>query len=260
MDDKVKHIIDSGLLEAYFLGLTSEEQTKEIDIMLQSNDQLKDKQQAFDTLLLDLTDAISKEPPPSLKSQIKDKIKPKPHLQSVLKEEKKPFNYWLILPIILGGLLLWTAYSNFKMSKELNEELIFAKNELNKQRLENKLMSEQMMQLVHKYEFINEATTDKFILKGNSKAADLKIVAYWNEEKKMSALSVEKMSSLPAGKCLQMWADVDGKMISVGIIDKETKFADIDFLENAESLNVTIEPQGGSDHPNVSQLVANVLI
>ncbi len=59
-----------------------------------------------------------------------------------------------------------------------------------------------------------------------------------------------------------MWADVDGKMINLGILKKDETNMPIDwkYLANAESLNVTIEPDGGSDHPTVADLVASISI
>ena len=49
-------------------------------------------------------------------------------------------------------------------------------------------------------------------------------------------------------------------MINVGILDANQMYTGIKFIDNATSLYVTIEPIGGSDHPTVSDLVANVFI
>jgi hypothetical protein len=47
-------------------------------------------------------------------------------------------------------------------------------------------------------------------------------------------------------------------MISIGLIAQDlAKYQDLVFLENAASLNVTIEPKGGSKEPTVSRLVAS---
>ena len=70
MDDKIKHIIDSGLLEAYFLGLTDDNQSKEISMLLESSEELKQRQEAFDNLLFDMTDAMKIKPPVNLKSKL----------------------------------------------------------------------------------------------------------------------------------------------------------------------------------------------
>jgi anti-sigma-K factor RskA len=72
-------------------------------------------------------------------------------------------------------------------------------------------------------------------------------------------LRVNELPELPEGQCYQMWADVDGEMLSLGVLPADTTgLIAWNFLADAESLNVTIEPEGGSDHPDVSKLVANV--
>ena len=47
-------------------------------------------------------------------------------------------------------------------------------------------------------------------------------------------------------------------MISVGVLPKSADWLELSFHEHIESLNLTIEKDGGSDHPNVDMLVANV--
>ena len=55
----------------------------------------------------------------------------------------------------------------------------------------------------------------------------------------------------------QLWADIDGEMVSVGILKAPKNGPrELNFLKNAESLNITIEPKGGSNHPNVARLVS----
>ena len=43
-------------------------------------------------------------------------------------------------------------------------------------------------------------------------------------------------------------------------LKEKSDWLDIKFLPNAESLNITIEPEGGSEHPTVSRLVASANI
>tara|TARA_R110000868_G_scaffold379114_6_gene644835 strand:- start:10 stop:186 length:177 start_codon:yes stop_codon:yes gene_type:complete len=57
-----------------------------------------------------------------------------------------------------------------------------------------------------------------------------------------------------------MWADVEGEMINMGVIGKQNQLLAMDYIDNAESLNVTIEPAGGNDHPTVSNLITNVYL
>jgi anti-sigma-K factor RskA len=267
MDDKIKHIIDSGLLEAYFLGLTDDNQSKEIAMLLESSPELRQRQEALDNLLFDMTGAMKVKPPINLRSKIKQAIKDngavdKPRAQmQVVKEKPIAFPRWLMAAAsILLLAFAWVAYSNFNTAKDISEDLAEVRKELKIQKIQNLEMSGQLSRLADEFAFVNNITTKKFLLNGNTKASEFQMIAYWNDTEKKSMVAMSSFPDLPVGKCLQMWADVNGEMINVGILDANQTYTSIKFLDNATSLNVTIEPEGGSDHPTVSDLVANVFI
>jgi hypothetical protein len=58
----------------------------------------------------------------------------------------------------------------------------------------------------------------------------------------------------------QMWADVDGVMINMGLLPADADLIPVKYIDRAESFNITIEPAGGNDHPTVENLISNVLL
>lgn len=58
------------------------------------------------------------------------------------------------------------------------------------------------------------------MVKGNNKAKELKAVAYVNPVKKLSYINVSKLPNLPENQCYQMWAEVNGQMLNLGIIEE----------------------------------------
>jgi hypothetical protein len=57
-----------------------------------------------------------------------------------------------------------------------------------------------------------------------------------------------------------MWAEVNGNMVNLGIIDKadsKDKLRALPYAENAVSY-ITIEPKGGNTTPSVQNIVANI--
>jgi len=72
--------------------------------------------------------------------------------------------------------------------------------------------------------------------------------------KKTVVISTKQLPELDDQHDYQMWADVEGVMINMGIIERNKEMLAMNYIENAESLNITIEPSGGSDHPNVLNL------
>ena len=71
---------------------------------------------------------------------------------------------------------------------------------------------------------------------------------------------MRNLPELPEDKCYQMWAEVNGEMVNLGILkdiqDKDKLFA-LPYGEEAISY-ITIEPKGGNTSPSVQNIVANL--
>ena len=81
-----------------------------------------------------------------------------------------------------------------------------------------------------------------------------------NHITKSVVINTERLPNLDEDHDYQMWADVEGEMINMGVISKSNKLTDMTYIDHAESLNITIEPAGGSDHPTVERLISNVYL
>ena len=110
------------------------------------------------------------------------------------------------------------------------------------------------------YNAIANPDTEQYILKGNSLAPDAKVISYVNHETKTVVVNAERLPKLDADHDYQMWADVEGEMINMGVISKDKNLVTMAYIDHAESLNITIEPAGGNDHPTVERLVTNVFL
>ncbi|MEL6918476.1 MAG: anti-sigma factor, partial [Bacteroidota bacterium] len=107
---------------------------------------------------------------------------------------------------------------------------------------------------------LNNPQTKKYTVNGNKKARDLKAVAYINPVKKLSYINVSKLPNLPEDQCYQMWAEVNGEMVNLGIITEagnQEKLLALPYAEDAVSY-ITIEPKGGNETPTVKNIVANI--
>ena len=102
--------------------------------------------------------------------------------------------------------------------------------------------------------------TEQYILKGNASIPEAKIVSYVNHKMKSVVINTEGLPELDADHDYQMWADVEGEMINMGVISKNKNLMAMTNIDHAESLNITIEPAGGNDHPTVARLVTNVYL
>jgi len=121
-------------------------------------------------------------------------------------------------------------------------------------------MKQQLEDVRNQFIVLNNPQTKKYSVRGNKMAKELKAIAYINPVKKLSYINVSKLPELPENQCFQMWAEVNGKMLNLGIIEEagtKDKLTPLPYANNAVSY-ITIEPKGGNISPTVNKIVANI--
>ena len=258
MDDRIKHIIESGLLEMYLLGQTDTQQTEEIDALLEASPILKSAFEELEDLQFEMTETIATAPPPILKDTIKTAIRKESAQSTPAKVQKRNLSPWLpwAAAILLG---VW-AISSYISNKDLGQELAELKTEMNNHKIQSAELERQLEFANMELSFFNNPQTQRIELNGNRLSQNFEVIAYWNNELKKAKLATINLPDLPDNQVYQMWADVDGEMLDLGVLNPDLDMVNCKFLERAESLNITIEPEGGSEHPTVSRLVANAYL
>jgi len=113
--------------------------------------------------------------------------------------------------------------------------------------------------------FYNSSQTQRYDMTGNQLAPDFNAMVFVNPTARKAILTPTQKLSLPEGKCLQLWGDLEGEMIPIAVLnDVNTRDYAVEINPEYTSLNFTIEEKTadgkGKDHPDVSQLIASVLI
>jgi hypothetical protein len=120
-------------------------------------------------------------------------------------------------------------------------------------------MKEQLEDVRNQFIVLNNPETRKFMVNGNKKARELKAIAYVNPVKKLSYINVRKLPDLPEDKDYQMWAEVNGEMVNLGIlrnIGNNDKLLALPYGEKGISY-ITVEQKGGNSTPTVQNIVAD---
>merc|ERR1712227_91362 len=97
----------------------------------------------------------------------------------------------------------------------------------------------------NQYIVLNNPNTKRLNIRGNKKAQELKAVAYVNPVKKLSYINVSHLPQLPEEQCYQMWAEVNGEMVNLGVIkqfDDKEKLLALPYADQAVGY-ITIEPK-----------------
>jgi anti-sigma-K factor RskA len=231
----------SGLLEQYVLGITDPDETQEVERYLN----------LYPELLQEVTTMREAIKQYALQQDIPA---PSQRTNEVLRTSNaantKTYGQinWLSV-VVLGSLALLCVLSVLRI-RNLQEE--------NKTLLTQLSTCESREEIIA---FLKDPQTQPVVLTETAANTEAAALVYWNKVSKKAMLNPFNLPKLPDDQQYQIWVDVDGKMISIGLISQDLfKYQDLVFLENAASLNVTIEPKGGSKEPTVSRLVASRVI
>jgi anti-sigma-K factor RskA len=250
MKDKIKIFLDTDLLEKYLLGSTTTEEAHQVERYIamypevrKTYDELQDNLEAYAKLHAIKT-------PEHLKSAIQARIKNE-------RQGRSKFFRYAVAASIAAFIFAGSSYFFYNQNKSLQEENTLVTNKIKDLELDMKV---QLEDIRNQYIVLNNPNTKKYSVMGNKKAKELKAVAYVNPVKKLSYINVSNLPQLPENQCFQMWAEVNGKMVNLGVIkqfdDKEKLFA-LPYDKNAIGY-ITIEPKGGNTTPTVQNIVANI--
>mgnify|MGYP001825920122 CR=1 FL=1 len=261
MMDK-KSLIEDGLIEQYLLGELNAEQCEQIEALLASDTELKAHFEALELGFenLGLENAIP--PPKVVKSQLLAELNSRSNVTPKVATLRKKTNttYYLGIAASIAVLLMigsFWMYSQLNAVKQQLQTVETNNIELNTtiEKLNNELERTNSF-----YTGIVNPDTEQYVLTGNALAPNAKVISYVNHKSKSVVINTERLPELDADHDYQMWADVDGEMIDMGVISKNKTLMPMAYIDRAASLNITIEPAGGTDHPTVSRLVTNVYL
>lgn len=249
----------SGLLEQYVLGLTSSRETEEVEEWLRLYPELKQEVKAMHDALEKYSLAQGITPPPRLRSKVLNKIDSE-HQVSGLRIADNSSQQTKGSRLMNWKTLIWPIAASLAVVILLvkNNDLSHNIRSMQAELAQTKAVCEEEAKRFQA--FIQHPATQSIKLKGGALAPDATITIYWNPDQKLAFLDT---STLPAisdpEKQFQIWADVEGEMINLGLLKQFAKetLQPIAFLEKAESLNLTLEPVGGSPHPHVEFLFAS---
>ncbi|MGA1227158.1 MAG: anti-sigma factor domain-containing protein [Tamlana sp.] len=260
MNAKIITFLNSGLLEKYLLGETTSAETEMVESYISKYPEV---QNAYNTLQFNL-EVVAKsnaiEAPKDILNNILDELEEEtPVIKLRTQRTYKKWYRFSVAASVAALLFAGTSYifynQNQKLSKEnqvVVDEIFDLRGDIAKN---NEMLDNVMRQLLK----LNNPETEKYIITGNERAKDLKTVAYINPKEKTSMIDVVSLPQLPEEQCYQIWAELQGKMVNLGILDKaDRKLRSIPYMEDALALSITIEPKGGNTSASLQNSVAEI--
>jgi len=256
MEQKIHIFLNSGLLDKYIIGTTTANETLQVEQYISTYPEVKEEYQILQDQL-ELASRAQASNAPNVLDAILNSIDDQPVIQ--LNSNKRSFNWMTIAACIAALVFAGTSYTFYNQNQSLTdennviaEEIFDLRDDINKN---NNMLDNVLRQLNR----LNNPETQKYVLRGNERAKDLKTVAYINPIDKSTLIDVVDLPELSDEQVYQMWAQVQDKMINLGILDASSRnLKPFPYIEDANSLTITIEPKGGNTNSSPENEVAKI--
>jgi len=250
MKEKIKIFLDTDLLEKYLLGSTTDKESFQVERYIAMYPEVKETYEELQNNLEAFAKMHSIKTPEGLKERIIARIRGE-------KAGRKRFFQYAIAASFAALLFAGAAFFFYTQNQSLQEENDMVSNQI---KLLEQDMKAQLEDVRNQFIVLNNPQTKKLNVKGNKKAKELKAVAYINPVKKLSYINVSNLPNLPEKQCYQMWAEVNGEMVNLGVIREsmgQDNLLPLPYADKAIGY-ITIEPEGGNLTPTVENIVANI--
>jgi anti-sigma-K factor RskA len=259
MNVDITTFLNSDLLENYLIGQTTPEETLKVEDYIKKYPEVKAAYNTMQNQLELVAQTNAEEAPLHLLGSILESIDDKPVVALNTAPSKKSWYKFGVAASVAAILFASASFYFFNLNQKLTnenqivvDELFDLRNDIDKNNSKLEALMEQFAQL-------NNPETEKYIIKGNKRAKNLKTVAYINPKEKTSMIDVVALPTLPKEKCYQIWAEMQDRMVSLGILSEtDRRLQKIPYTEDALGLTITIEPKGGSENISGDTPVAEI--
>lgn len=268
--------ISSGIIEAYVMGIATEEESRILECIQQHNPEVKQAILDAQIAMEGLVSSQAVAPPASLKAAIWATIQQEntdeieqpessSQVQQNQSEESIPFvpqptgtteihsrnrfKPYAIAASVLLVVSIGVGINAYRNQMQLENQVALLKDESRKDQVK-------YADLLNKWDMSSNPDMHTIILKGVEKHPDMKAMVYVDKATKQTYLSLENLPTAPEGHQYQLWAIVDGKPVDAGVYNNhpETSVQKMAVIENAQAFAITLEKEGGSVNPTLEQM------
>lgn len=260
METTVHNFLKSGLLDKYIIGATTDLESKQVEDHITKYPEIEEEFNLLQEQLELAARSNAVKPPEKILTSILRELDDKPVIN--LHAPKKRSKSWYsaaasIVALVFAGSSYMLYNQNQKLVDENNtiaEEIFDLRSDIN----EN---NSKLDIVIRQFNRLNNPETEKYVLRGNERAKDLKTVAYINPIDKSSLIDVVSLPKLSDEQTYQMWANLQDRKINLGTLDASNgKLKSVPYIEDALSLSITIEQKNGSKTATSENSVAEIPI
>ncbi len=252
MDQKLKDIIESGLLELYVIGALNDQELRQVETWLNKYPQLQSEIQDIEKALGAYGKANAVTPPENLKQVIKSKLSKATDHSVHSNEQPQGSNNNLWKLIMTLGLISIVGFSLYYINRLQNKvrvietTLIACENELKEKDVDYVLLED-----------LKHQSNQIVLAEATEKYPETEIYIHNNSVTQKTFLQFQSLPTLTDDQSFQLWSlKEDSDPIPLNVFDKlDGEIIEVAFIENTMAYAITIEPKGGSQSPNLADLI-----
>lgn len=269
-----KEYIESGIIESYVLGLASAEEAAEVMQMSAQYPEIKqaieDAEASFEQLAFD--NAVT--PPAEVKDillqklngefatapgkQTKSKIVTLPRKDGgteVVELRSIPLKRWKFIAAAAVILFIISASINvfyYRDYATLKDRYTALLNDRNSLQANNNTYRTKLDEADQQIRLLLDPSVKTIKVPGTPGHENNAATVFWNQSSKDVYLFINHLPQATADKQYQLWAIVDGKPVSAGLIGEcGTAVCKLGNITNPQAFAITLEKKGGSTTPTM---------
>ncbi|RMA64692.1 anti-sigma factor [Ulvibacter antarcticus] len=252
-----EELIASGKLELYVTGSLTPEEIPEVEDAIATSSEVRKEIEHIEITLLNLAEAVAPPLPAMVWTYILNSIR---NVRSI-GDSKSGTNWsaitgWAAAILCIGG-IFWMLQQNNSLEDELqvtNTENIDLEDKL-------QLSQGELAETNDILDVVRSKDYKTILLPGNQAVApDAFAKVYYNSKDKIAYIDATGLPTPPSGKEYQVWSLIMDPLTptSVGLLSKVSdnakKVYKFENIPDPEAFGITLEPEGGSESPTLSQL------
>jgi anti-sigma-K factor RskA len=260
----IKEYIESGIIEAYVLGLASRSERAEFEQLCRQYPELVAARREFEEGLEKHASEQAMHPPVGVKGKVLEAITganqgaPEPVSSNppkiiTMANEKRGSSRLLrfvtAASVVLLVFLTFFAYKSYKQNQDLENSNAALKEKLNStQKTLDAIASETSI--------VKNPNTTVVNMVGTKVAPRSSANVYWDSTTSNVYLVVKNMPQLPSDRQYQLWALIDGKPTDLGVFDSKSDKVILKMKDTkkAQAFAITIERAGGNPTPTLDSM------
>jgi len=252
-----EEIIASGILELYVTGSLSKEESLEVETAMANYPKVRKEVEAIEKSLMQLSEGVGGTVSPSVWERIARATLGVRSIGSTPRTRNwSSITGWAAALLFFAGLAFM-----IKKNSDLRGNLrtVQTQNVILKEKTGT--VQSQLADATELLEIVRSQDYKAVALPGNvSVAPEAYATVYYNEAENIAYIDAKGLPKPPKGKVYQVWSLIMNPLTprSMGLLDgfetADSQFFKLENVPTPEAFGITLEPEGGSESPTLTQL------